>query len=168
MVKIFEFYCFGFYKLDFVTFVSSYLMFCSQAVPYSRDYKQKYEFFKQKLSKTTSVSIASMNKYSCSCLLPFYSCLLHFCCRYSLTEVFSLQRDIPNRFEIKLHRNSILNDSYRYISNIKKPDLLKSRLWIEFIGEKGLDYGGVAREWFYLISKEMFNPYYGLFEYSST
>ena len=32
----------------------------------------------------------------------------------------------------------------------------------------GLDYGGVAREWFYLLSKEMFNPYYGLFEYSAT
>lgn len=42
------------------------------------------------------------------------------------------------------------------------------RLWIEFDGEIGLDYGGVAREWFYLLSKEMFNPYYGLFEYSAT
>ena len=41
------------------------------------------------------------------------------------------------------------------------------RLWIEFDGEVGLDYGGVAREWFYLLSKEMFNPYYGLFEYSA-
>ena len=38
----------------------------------------------------------------------------------------------------------------------------------EFDGEIGLDYGGVAREWFYLLSKEMFNPYYGLFEYSAT
>ena len=35
------------------------------------------------------------------------------------------------------------------------------------LGEAGLDYGGVAREWFYLLSKEMFNPYYGLFEYSA-
>ena len=34
-------------------------------------------------------------------------------------------------------------------------------------GSKDLDYGGVAREWFYLLSKEMFNPYYGLFEYSA-
>ena len=42
------------------------------------------------------------------------------------------------------------------------------RLWIEFDGEVGLDYGGLAREWFYLLSKEMFNPYYGLFEYSAT
>lgn len=79
-----------------------------------------------------------------------------------------MQRDIPNRFEMKMHRNSILNDSYQAISVVKRTDLLKSRLWIEFLGEKGLDYGGVAREWFYLISKEMFNPYYGLFEYSST
>jgi hypothetical protein len=29
------------------------------------------------------------------------------------------------------------------------------------------DYGGLAREWFFLLSKEMFNPYYGLFEYSA-
>ena len=46
-------------------------------------------------------------------------------------------------------------------------DVLKTKLWIEFDGEVGLDYGGVAREWFYLLSKEMFNPYYGLFEYSA-
>lgn len=37
----------------------------------------------------------------------------------------------------------------------------------EFEGEKGLDYGGVSREFFYLLSKEMFNPYYGFFEYSA-
>ena len=41
------------------------------------------------------------------------------------------------------------------------------RLWIEFESETGLDYGGVAREWFYLLSREMFNPYYGFFEYSA-
>lgn len=41
------------------------------------------------------------------------------------------------------------------------------RLWIVFDGEQGLDYGGVAREFFYLLSNHMFNPYYGLFEYSA-
>ncbi|XP_074862535.1 E3 ubiquitin-protein ligase NEDD4 isoform X2 [Carettochelys insculpta] len=99
------------------------------AVPYSRDYKRKYEFFRKKLKK---------------------------------------QSDIPNRFEMKLHRTTILEDSYRRIIAVKKADVLKARLWIEFDGEKGLDYGGVAREWFFLLSKEMFNPYYGLFEYSAT
>uniref|UniRef100_A0A8C3CPZ7 E3 ubiquitin-protein ligase n=1 Tax=Cairina moschata TaxID=8855 RepID=A0A8C3CPZ7_CAIMO len=99
------------------------------AVPYSRDYKRKYEFFRKKLKK---------------------------------------QSDIPNRFEMKIHRTTILEDSYRRIIAVKRADFLKARLWIEFDGEKGLDYGGVAREWFFLLSKEMFNPYYGLFEYSAT
>jgi len=78
------------------------------------------------------------------------------------------QADIPNRFEMKLHRNNIFEESYRRIMSIKRPENLKARLWIEFESEKGLDYGGVAREWFFLLSKEMFNPYYGLFEYSAT
>ncbi|KAF7660588.1 hypothetical protein LDENG_00279190 [Lucifuga dentata] len=99
------------------------------AVPYSRDYKQKYDYFRKKLKKPA---------------------------------------DIPNRFEMKLRRNAVLEDSYRRILSIKRADLLKARLWVEFEGEKGLDYGGLAREWFFLMSKEMFNPYYGLFEYSAT
>ena len=44
---------------------------------------------------------------------------------------------------------------------------LKNSLWIEFEGEKSYDYGGVSREWFHVLSKEIFNPYYGLFEYSA-
>uniref|UniRef100_A0A672SAA7 E3 ubiquitin-protein ligase n=1 Tax=Sinocyclocheilus grahami TaxID=75366 RepID=A0A672SAA7_SINGR len=99
------------------------------AVPYSREFKQKYDYFRKKLKKPA---------------------------------------DIPNRFEMKLHRNNILEESYRRIMSMKRPDSLKARLWIEFESEKGLDYGGVAREWFFLLSKEMFNPYYGLFEYSAT
>lgn len=79
-----------------------------------------------------------------------------------------LQNDIPNKLEMKLRRATVLEDSYRRIMGVKRADFLKARLWIEFDGEKGLDYGGVAREWFFLISKEMFNPYYGLFEYSAT
>jgi len=79
-----------------------------------------------------------------------------------------LQKDIPSRFEMKVDRRTILNDSFRAITKVRRPDQLKARLWIEFQREKGLDYGGVAREWFYLLSKEMFNPYYGLFEYSAT
>ena len=84
-----------------------------------------------------------------------------------LTAFFHLQANIPNKFEIKVHRNAILEDSFRVISPVTRPELLKTKLWVEFDGEVGLDYGGVAREWFFLLSKEMFNPYYGLFEYSA-
>jgi hypothetical protein len=74
---------------------------------------------------------------------------------------------VPNKLEIKISRSNIFEDSFRAISNVSRVDLLKTKLWVEFDGEEVLDYGGASREWFYLLSKEMFNPYYGLFEYSA-
>jgi E3 ubiquitin ligase SMURF1/2 len=46
-----------------------------------------------------------------------------------------------------------------------RPKDMRKRLMVKFKGEEGLDYGGVAREWLYLLSHEMLNPYYGLFQY---
>ena len=43
---------------------------------------------------------------------------------------------------------------------------LRRRLYIVFRGEEGLDYGGPAREWFFLLSHQMLNPMYCLFEYA--
>ena len=34
---------------------------------------------------------------------------------------------------------------------------------IKFQGEEGADAGGVSREWFTLLSKQIFNPSYALF-----
>lgn len=39
-------------------------------------------------------------------------------------------------------------------------------MFISFRGEEGLDYGGVAREWFFLLSHTILNPMYCLFEYA--
>jgi len=49
----------------------------------------------------------------------------------------------------------------------QSPNDLKKRLMIKFEGEDGLDYGGLSREFFFLLSHEMFNPFYCLFEYSA-
>lgn len=43
--------------------------------------------------------------------------------------------------------------------------MLQRRLMVQFRGEGGLDYGGLAREWFYLLSVEVFDPALGMFEY---
>uniref|UniRef100_A0A4W5RB00 E3 ubiquitin-protein ligase SMURF2 n=1 Tax=Hucho hucho TaxID=62062 RepID=A0A4W5RB00_9TELE len=59
----------------------------------------------------------------------------------------------------------VLQESYRQVMKMRPKDLWK-RLMVKFRGEEGLDYGGVAREWLYLLSHEMLNPYYGLFQYS--
>jgi hypothetical protein len=42
------------------------------------------------------------------------------------------------------------------IMRLRQEDLRK-RLMVKFEGEDALDYGGVSREWFFLLSHEMFN-----------
>ena len=63
------------------------------------------------------------------------------------------------------HVRVCLQESYRQVMKMRPKDLRK-RLMVKFRGEEGLDYGGIAREWLYLLSHEMLNPYYGLFQYS--
>jgi E3 ubiquitin-protein ligase NEDD4 len=95
----------------------------------------------------------------------------------------------PGNCQVKVRRNHIFEDSYAEIMR-QTPNDLKKRLMIKFEGEDGLDYGGLARlvskvvhqrwqvlsaqrlshpyrEFFFLLSHEMFNPFYCLFEYSA-
>lgn len=67
-----------------------------QAVPYSRDYRRKYEYLQMKLPRPNSV---------------------------------------PTKFEIKISRTNIFEDSYRYISSVSRCELLRTKLWIEFDGK---------------------------------
>ncbi|KAH9932162.1 ubiquitin-protein ligase [Amylocystis lapponica] len=71
----------------------------------------------------------------------------------------------PGNCQIKVRRNHIFEDSYAEIMR-QTPSDLKKRLMIKFDGEDGLDYGGLSR-FFFLLSHEMFNPFYCLFEYSA-
>lgn len=75
-------------------------------------------------------------------------------------------RILPGQCHIKVRRDHIFEDSYQEIMR-QSPQDLKKRLMIKFDGEEGLDYGGVSREFFFLLSHEMFNPFYCLFEYSA-
>ncbi|GMM54593.1 NEDD4 family E3 ubiquitin-protein ligase [Maudiozyma humilis] len=75
-------------------------------------------------------------------------------------------RILPGQCHIKVRRKNIFEDAYQEIMR-QTPEDLKKRLMIKFDGEEGLDYGGVSREFFFLLSHEMFNPFYCLFEYSA-
>jgi E3 ubiquitin-protein ligase NEDD4 len=75
-------------------------------------------------------------------------------------------RILPGQCHIKVRRDHIFEDSYQEVMR-QSPQDLKKRLMIKFDGEEGLDYGGVSREFFFLLSHEMFNPFYCLFEYSA-
>ncbi|KAI8060438.1 E3 ubiquitin-protein ligase RSP5 [Gongronella butleri] len=75
-------------------------------------------------------------------------------------------RPVPGQCHIKVRREHIFEDAYAEVMR-QAPADLKKRLMIKFDGEDGLDYGGLSREFFFLLSHEMFNPFYCLFEYSA-
>jgi E3 ubiquitin-protein ligase NEDD4 len=75
-------------------------------------------------------------------------------------------RILSGQCHVKVRRSHIFEDSYAEIMRQSATDL-KKRLMIKFDGEDGLDYGGLSREFFFLLSHEMFNPFYCLFEYSA-
>uniref|UniRef100_A0A4W6CWH4 E3 ubiquitin-protein ligase n=1 Tax=Lates calcarifer TaxID=8187 RepID=A0A4W6CWH4_LATCA len=75
------------------------------------------------------------------------------------------QLSLPQHIKITVSRKTLFEDSFQQIMSFNAQDL-RRRLWIIFPGEEGLDYGGVAREWFFLLSHEVLNPMYCLFEYA--
>lgn len=43
----------------------------------------------------------------------------------------------------------------------RKQDDLKKKLKVTFVGEPGLDMGGLTKEWFLLLIRQIFDPDYG-------
>ncbi|XP_014236880.1 E3 ubiquitin-protein ligase HECW2 [Trichogramma pretiosum] len=73
----------------------------------------------------------------------------------------------PGKLKLHIRREHLLEDAFTHIMAVSKKDLQKGKLVVIFDREEGLDYGGPSREFFFHLSRELFNPYYGLFEYSA-
>uniref|UniRef100_A0A6B2ELN4 E3 ubiquitin-protein ligase SMURF1 n=1 Tax=Phlebotomus kandelakii TaxID=1109342 RepID=A0A6B2ELN4_9DIPT len=97
-------------------------------------------------------------------LLPKYRRDLVSKMRALRAELQALQPQ-SGHCRLEVSRAEIFEESYRLIMKMRPKDMRK-RLMVKFRGEEGLDYGGVAREWLHLLSREMLNPQYGLFQYS--
>lgn len=97
-------------------------------------------------------------------LLPKYRRDLDVKLRNLRSELQTLQPQ-SGHCRLEVSRAEIFEESYRLIMKMRPKDMRK-RLMVKFRGEEGLDYGGVAREWLHLLSREMLNPQYGLFQYS--
>ncbi|KAI9237080.1 hypothetical protein MVEG_01853 [Podila verticillata NRRL 6337] len=64
---------------------------------------------------------------------------------------------------LKVRRNNLIEESLTQLSR-NEMDLKKS-LRIEFIGEDGVDAGGLRKEWFLLLVRQLFDPQFGMFVY---
>jgi E3 ubiquitin-protein ligase NEDD4 len=68
---------------------------------------------------------------------------------------------------MNVRRNYLLSDSMQAVMSLSPKDLRK--VWrFEFIGEAGIDAGGLAREWFELVTNECFDPDMGLWQPCAT
>ncbi|ORZ03377.1 hypothetical protein BCR43DRAFT_431240 [Syncephalastrum racemosum] len=64
---------------------------------------------------------------------------------------------------LRVRRENLIEDSLRQLAQ-NELDLKKS-LRIEFVGEDGVDAGGLRKEWFLLLVRSLFDPQYGMFMY---
>lgn len=65
---------------------------------------------------------------------------------------------------IEVRRENLIEDSLNVLS---KPNMnFKKELKVKFIGEQGVDAGGVKKEFFQLVVRQIFDPAYSMFNYN--
>ncbi|RZB39554.1 DUF913, HECT, DUF908 and/or WWE domain containing protein [Asbolus verrucosus] len=86
--------------------------------------------------------------------------------RYFRSELERMDQGI-RREETAVHvrRSHIFEDSFRELYR-RSPEEWKNRFYIVFEDEEGQDAGGLLREWYVIISRDIFNPMYALFTVS--
>jgi len=81
------------------------------------------------------------------------------------TQVRRLRQHASRRHgNIRLHinRKNVFEEAYHSL-RVRTADEMRGRLQITFRNEEGIDAGGLSREFFAILAKEMFNPNYALF-----
>jgi E3 ubiquitin-protein ligase HERC4 len=69
-------------------------------------------------------------------------------------------------FVLKVNRATLLEDSITLINNSQLN--LKKPLKVQFEGEPGIDEGGVRKEFFQLLVKQLFDPNYAMFHHNDS
>lgn len=67
--------------------------------------------------------------------------------------------------KLNINQDNLYEDSYNQL-NKKSPEELKNKIIINYIGNAGIDAGGLTKDWFTKIIQEIFNPKSELFEVS--
>ncbi|CAK7268300.1 E3 ubiquitin-protein ligase tom1 [Sporothrix epigloea] len=73
------------------------------------------------------------------------------------------QRPSFPSLQLSVRREQVFHDSFRSLYFKSGDEMKYGKLNIRFHGEEGVDAGGVTREWFQVLSRQMFDPNYALF-----
>ena len=66
--------------------------------------------------------------------------------------------------QLNIRRNQILRDSFNSLNPNKPKKEILSSYRVRFVNEPGADLGGLKKDWFTSLVKELFNPNYALFK----
>ncbi|KAF9877767.1 ubiquitin-protein ligase [Colletotrichum karsti] len=77
------------------------------------------------------------------------------------------RRAVTQFLVLDVRRECLVDDSLKAVSEVigSGSEDIKKGLRIVFKGEEGLDAGGLKKEWFLLLVREVFNPDHGMFIY---
>ncbi|ODA81657.1 hypothetical protein RJ55_00159 [Drechmeria coniospora] len=77
------------------------------------------------------------------------------------------RRNIQQYLNLEVRRDCLVDDSLKAVSEVigSGSEDAKKALRITFTGEEGIDGGGLRKEWFLLLVREVFNPDHGMFMY---
>ncbi len=73
------------------------------------------------------------------------------------------QRPQYQPLQLAVRRDQVFHDSFKSLYFKSGPEMKFGKLNIRFHGEEGVDAGGVTREWFQVLARQMFDPNYALY-----
>ena len=83
-----------------------------------------------------------------------------------LTDLNAILSKRPIYLEFEIKRDNLIEETFNLISRGDVRRKLHYPLRIRFVGEEAEDQGGVRKEFFMIIKRELFDPNYGMFTYN--
>jgi E3 ubiquitin-protein ligase HECTD2 len=125
-----------------------------QAIPISSFYNTMLDY--ADLVSDFETWESNRSKFS-FCQYPFFLSIW--------AKIHILEHDARRQMEVKAREAFF--DSIRGVSEVvgSGGEEIKKGLRIDFVGEEGVDAGGLRKEWFLLLVREIFDPHHGLFVY---
>lgn len=73
-------------------------------------------------------------------------------------------REHHGTLQLNVRRARVFEDSFQYLQRKTGDQIKHGKLSVRFYDEEGVDAGGVTREWFQILARQMFDPNNALFQ----
>ena len=85
--------------------------------------------------------------------------------REAFFDSIMTHKNVNQYLVLKIRRECLVEDSLKGVSEVvgSGGEEIKKGLRIEFKGEEGIDAGGLRKEWFLLLVRDVFNPDHGMY-----